>query len=68
MYAGDQPWMPWLLDFNHDDYFAHSNGRCLDLMDNRFLLPATASVRQPPLTLPLIQRFITGPPPCGGEE
>ena len=68
MYAGDQPWMPWLLDFNRDDYFAHSNGRCLDLMDNRFLLPATASVRQPPATLPLLQRFITGPPPCGGEE
>lgn len=68
MYAGDLPWMPWLLDFNRDDYFAHSNGRCLDLMDSAFLLPATASARQSPLELPLLQRFITGPPPCGGEE
>jgi hypothetical protein len=68
MYAGDLPWMPWLLDFNHDDYFAHSNGRCLDLMDSKFLLPAAASVQQSPLKMPLIQRFVTGPPPCGGEE
>lgn len=68
MYAGNLPWMPWLLDFNRDDYFAHSNGRCLDLLDSRFLLPATVNVQQSPLKLPMLQSFVTGPPPCGEVE
>lgn len=68
MYAGDQPWMPGLLDVNRDDYFTHSNGRCLDLMDSKFLLPAAANLEDSPLRLPLIRSFVTGPPPCGEQE
>ncbi len=68
MYAGNLPWMPWLLDSNWDDYFAHSNGRCLDLLDSGFLLPATADVQQSPLKLPMAPSFVTGPPPSGEGE
>jgi hypothetical protein len=60
--------MPSLLDVNRNDYFAHSNGRCLDLMDSGFVLPAAANDQQSPFKLPLIQSFVTGPPPCGEEE
>lgn len=68
MYAGNLPWMPSLLDVNRNDYFAHSNGRCPDLMDSGFLLPAAGNDPQLPLKLPLLPSFVTGPPPCGEGE
>jgi hypothetical protein len=68
MYAGDQPWMPSLLDVNRDDYFDHSNGRCPDLLDSKFLLPAAANMEDSAWKLPLIQSFVTGPSPCGEGE
>lgn len=68
MYAGNLPWMPWLLDSNGGDYFAHSNGRCLDLLDSGFLLPATADVQRSPLRLPVAPSLVTGPSPCGEGE
>jgi hypothetical protein len=68
MYAGDQPWRPGLLDVNRDDYFAHSNSRCPDLMDSKFLLPTAANLEDSSWKLPMIQSFVTGPPPCGEVE
>lgn len=37
MYAGDEPWVPSILDINDDDYFGHSRPSCLDLDESPFL-------------------------------
>lgn len=69
MYAGALAWRPSLLDFNRDDYFDHSNGRCLDLLDSPFLLPAAplaSAARVPKRARPWPQ--VSGPPPCGLER
>ena len=48
MYAGSQPWMPSVLDFNHDDYFQANISGCLDLSNSSFLDPAPAGAAPPP--------------------
>lgn len=37
MYAGDQGWVPSLLDAGHDDYYGHSIAGCPDLARSEFL-------------------------------
>ena len=68
MYAGALPWHPSLLDINRDDYFDHSNGRCLDLVDSPFLLPAPAANAT---WIPKRTRLwpqVSGPSPCGRDR
>lgn len=39
MYAGDQSWIPSVLDAGNDDYYQHDNAGCLDLDDSGWLMP-----------------------------
>jgi VHL beta domain len=48
MYAGSQPWIPSVLDFNHDDYYKANVSGCLDLSNSSFLTPAPAAAAPPP--------------------
>ncbi len=48
MYAGSQPWMPSVLDFNHDDYYEANIAGCLDLSHSSFLDPTPAVAAPPP--------------------
>lgn len=47
MYAGDQPWTPRVLDFNHDDYYGTGSTTCPDLKNSVFLTPGVASPQVP---------------------
>ena len=48
MYAGPQPWMPSVLDFNRDDYYKANISGCLDLSNSDFITPASAVAAPPP--------------------
>jgi hypothetical protein len=48
MYAGPLPWMPSVLDFNHDDYYKANIAGCLDLSNSSFLDPAPVGAAPPP--------------------
>ena len=48
MYSGSLPWMPSVLDFNHDDYFLANIPGCLDLSRSDFLDPLPQSATSPP--------------------
>lgn len=37
MYAGDQPWLPSMLDVGRDDYYGHSVPGCPDLAKSAYL-------------------------------
>jgi hypothetical protein len=42
MYAGPEPWVPSILDTNHDDYYSAGVTGCLDLSQNVFWLARLA--------------------------
>ena len=48
MWAGNQPWVPSLLDVNRNDYFRSRPGRCLDLQDSVFMTPMQLDAERPP--------------------
>jgi len=48
MYAGDQPWMPSILDIGRDDYYGHPQNGCLDLADSIFFNPKPTAQQLPP--------------------
>ena len=48
MYAGPQPWIPSVLDFNRDDYYKATVSGCLDLGNSSFLNPTPAVAAPPP--------------------
>jgi hypothetical protein len=48
MYSGSLPWMPSVLDFNHDDYYRANIPGCLDLSRSDFLDPLPQGAESPP--------------------
>jgi hypothetical protein len=56
MYAGDQPWVPSVLDVGRDDYFEAPVRGCPDLADSPFL--ATSEVF--PVTVSIVERGGSG--------